>query len=203
MKHLSIGVGLLATLLPFNSLAAFQKSESFDAMYNKNVYQRYTQRGENSLGFRCDSDTYTRDMYITFGGNYIASPNSDVSVRIKIDGGQIYNLKGRTYTSSNNGGAISDYPKELLYEIKQGQTAHLEVYSYDMRKIKTSFNLSGSSNAVNDVSSRCDVTFQADPYKNYNEEIMRLQRERDHKIYQLEQEYAKKIAEVRSRAYGR
>ncbi|EKO3969476.1 hypothetical protein EF707_09530 [Vibrio fluvialis] len=203
MKHLSIGVGLLAALLPLSSLGAFQKSESFDAMYNKNVYQRYTQKGENSLGFRCDSDTYTRDMYITFGGNYIASPNSDVSVRIKIDGGQIYNLKGKIYTSSNNGGAISNFPKELLYSIKQGQTAHLEVYSYDMRKIKTSFNLSGSSNAVNDVSSRCDVTFQADPYKNYNEEIMRLQRERDHKIYQLEQEYAKKIAEVRARAYGR
>ncbi|MBY8299425.1 hypothetical protein KW538_11020 [Vibrio fluvialis] len=196
-------IGIVSIGISFGSLASFDKAENFDAMYNKNVYQRYTQKGQNTFGFRCDSDTYTRDMYITFGGNYIASPNSEVSVRIKIDSGQIYNLKGRTYTSSNDGGAISDYPKEILYEIKQGHTAYLEVYSYDMRRIKTSFNLSGSSNAVNDVSSRCDVTFQADPYKNYNEEIMRLQRERDHKVYQLEQEYAKKIAEVRARAYGR
>ncbi|EKO3995403.1 hypothetical protein DX883_06445 [Vibrio fluvialis] len=198
------GLGLFATLISVSSYASFQKNEYFDSMYNKNVYERYTTSGSNIIGFRCDSDTYKRTMYLTFGSqNVIGSPNQEMQLRIKIDGGNIYDLTGRMYSSSYESGVVENYPKELLYEIKQGSIAHLEVYSYNARKIRASFKLSGSSNAVNDVSSRCDVTFQADPYKNYNEEIMRLQRERDHKIYQLEQEYAKKIAEVRARAYGR
>lgn len=204
MKFVSMGFGLCAALISISSHASFQKNEYFDSMYNKSVYERYVTSGGNHLGFRCDSDTYKRTMYLTFGSqNAIGSPNQEMKLRIKIDGGNIYDLDGRMYSSSYESGVVENYPKELLYAIKQGRTAHLEVYSYNARKIRASFNLSGSSNAVNDVSSRCDVTFQADPYTNYNEEIMRLQQERDHKIYLLEQEYAKKIAEIRSKAYGR
>lgn len=67
MKFVSMGFGLCAALISISSHASFQKNEYFDSMYNKNVYERYVTSGGNHLGFRCDSDTYKRTMYLTFG----------------------------------------------------------------------------------------------------------------------------------------
>ncbi|MEF1231147.1 hypothetical protein QTO02_27375, partial [Vibrio fortis] len=63
------------------------------------------------------------------------------------------------------------------------------------------FNLSGSSRAIDEVSSRCDMVYQTDSFSSLNREIMQLQRERDSKIRSIEREYSQRIAELRAKYY--
>ncbi|MDN3699250.1 hypothetical protein QWY97_18150 [Vibrio cortegadensis] len=192
------------TICMFSSVcnASFNETMRFDNMNNKQVYERTTYAHGNSLGFRCDSGRYDKDLFLTFSGkDNIATPNQSVDFRIKIDNGRVYNLKGNMFTSSYKGGAIRNVDKRILYELKQGTTAYVQVHVFGRREMNTSFNLSGSNKAINDVSSRCDIQYQADNYVNINREIKRLQRERDREIHRIDAEYARKIAQLRAQNY--
>ncbi|EOU2464205.1 hypothetical protein ATY37_06500 [Vibrio cidicii] len=195
---MKLRMGVLALAMSFNAFADFQINEYFDGMYNKNVYEQYTTNNGNRLGFRCDSGRRNRSFYLTFEGNqYVSAPSEDVTVKIKVDSKQIHTFKGRMYSSSNVGGVVENIPKQLLYQLKDGDTAYLEVFYYDVRKIRTSFALSGSNRAINEVSSRCDITYRRDDYSTITQKIKQLQQERDMKIREIESEYSRKIAELR------
>ncbi|EPN8462051.1 hypothetical protein ACT31I_002800 [Vibrio cidicii] len=195
---MKLRMGVLALAMSFNALADFQTNEYFDGMYNKNVYEEYTTNNGNRLGFRCDSGRRNRSFYLTFEGNkFVSNPNYDVTVKIKVDSKQIHTFTGRMYSSSNVGGVVENVPKQLLYQLKDGSTAYLEVYAFDERRIRTSFALSGSNRAINEVSSRCDITYRRDDYSTITQKIKQLQQERDMKIREIESEYSRKIAELR------
>ncbi|EPP4295022.1 hypothetical protein ACUP6R_000752 [Vibrio navarrensis] len=195
---MKLRIGVLALAMSFNALADFQTNEYFDGMYNKNVYEEYTVHNGNRLGFRCDSGRRDRSFYLTFeGAKIVGSPSREVTVKIKVDSKPIHTFTGRMYSSSYVGGVVENVPKQLLYQLKDGDTAYLEVYSHDVRKIRTSFALSGSNKAINEVSSRCDITYKRDDYSTITQKIKWLQQERDMKIREIESEYSRKIAELR------
>lgn len=197
-----LGLGLVGLVCSGAANASFNESMRFDNMNNKQVYERTSYAYGNSLGFRCDSGRYEKEFFVTFSGkDVIAAPNENVDFKIKIDNGRVYNLKGNMFTSSYKGGAIRNVDKRILYELKQGTTAYVQVHVYGTRKMNTTFNLSGSNKAINDVSSRCDIQYQADNYVNINREIKRLQRERDREIHRIDAEYARKIAQLRAQNY--
>lgn len=195
---MKLRMGVLALAMSFNAFADFQINEYFDGMYNKNVYEQYTTNNGNRLGFRCDSGRTNRSFYLTFeGAETVGSPSREVTVKVKVDSKPIHTFTGRMYSSSYVGGVIENVPKQLLYQLKDGTTAYLEVYVHNVRKIRTSFALSGSNRAINEVSSRCDITYRRDDYSTITQKIKQLQQERDMKIREIESEYSRKIAELR------
>ena len=86
-----------------------------------------------------------------------------------------------------------------MTELKKGSYVHLRIFIRGSHAYEHKFNLSGSSRAIDEVSSRCDMVYQTDSFSSLNREIMQLQKEHDSKIRSIEREYSPKIAELRAR----
>lgn len=195
---------ILSIILLFTSpaYASFSPTSDVDGINDKQRYLQRTYSDNSQFGFRCDTTRRSKSMYVVFGntdsGEYIAAPNSQLDVQLRVDRGQVHALDAVMSNSSNRFVFIPKPSKRLMKELKSGSKVHLRAYHYDSKVYEHVFSLSGSSNAIDQVSSRCDVLYQSDSYSRLNREIMQLKRERDMEIRRIEREYSQKIAEVRA-----
>ncbi|MCG9690809.1 hypothetical protein L1D55_03275 [Vibrio sp. Isolate22] len=182
--------------------AKFFPSSYVDPISDKQVYVQKTYSDNAQFGFRCDSARRSNEMYVVFGnkdtGSYIAGANSKLNVKLRVDRGKVHSLEAVMSNSNSKFVFIQKPSKGLMKELKAGSNVHLRAFKYGSKVYEHAFNLSGSSRAIDEVSSRCDLIYQSDSYSLLNREIMQLKRERDIEIRRIEREYSKKIAEVRA-----
>lgn len=187
----------LFLFFPLFASADFKSYDWNDDMSDTKTVERYTTSYKDRFGFRCDITPKNKEFMITFNSDdSIATPNSAVQVKIRIDKGKVHDLKGRTYNNSYKSGVIKIIPSELLHEIKKGSELLLNIYSYRQLKVQKKFSLAGSSKALNETAGTCGV------FSEYSKEIMSkikaLENERDKKISKIQKEYAKKIVKVKT-----
>ncbi|MEZ9637383.1 hypothetical protein AB4252_07350 [Vibrio cyclitrophicus] len=199
MKNVIISI-ILLTCAPVQ--AKFFPTSDVDGINDKQRYLQRTYSGDAQFGFRCDTTKLSKTMYVVFGntgsGHYIAAPNSKLDVKLRVDGGKVYTLNAVMSNSSNRFVFIPKPSKSLLNELKAGNQVHVRAHHRGTQAYEHVFSLSGSSKAIDEVSSRCDVLYKNDSYSRLNREIMQLKRERDMEIRNIERIYSQKIAEIRA-----
>lgn len=182
--------------------AKFFPTSDVDGINDKQRYLQRTYSDNAQFGFRCDTTRHSKKMYLVFGntdlGKYIAPTNSKLNVELRVDRGTVHTLDAVMSNSSNKFVFIPKPSKGLMKELKAGSQVHLRAFHYGSKKYEHVFSLSGSSNAVDEVSSRCDVLYQSDSYSDLNRQIMQLKRERDLEIRRIERAYSQKIAVLRA-----
>jgi len=195
----------IALLMAFPVHSAFYPTSDVDGISDKQRYLQRTFSGDAQFGFRCDSSRYDREMYIVFGntqnGEFIASTNARLEVKLRVDRGKVHDLNAVMSNSNTKFVFIPNPHKSLMNELKKGSNVHLRAFYRGTHVYEYQFSLSGSSRAIDEVSSRCDVVYQTDSFSSLNREIMQLQRERDSKIRSIEREYSQRIAELRAKYY--
>lgn len=144
--------------------AAFKNAVWTDEMDNTVIHttKTYTKVGRDNqyIGFECrvKEGKSSSDIRLTFGGDEsIATPNSNVDLRLKVDKGEIYGLKGKTYSNSYRAGVVFDVPNTLFTEIMQGNKLHTEIGNYGRIDVIATFNLSGSTSALKHMMNKCGV----------------------------------------------
>lgn len=202
MKTTLLGIALI---MAFPVQSAFYATSDVDGINDKQRYLQRTFSDDAQFGFRCDSTRYNRDIFIVFGntqnGSFIASTNDQIQVKLRVDRGKVHDLNAVMSNSNTKFVFIPNPQKSLMNELKKGSNVHLRAFHHGSHVYEHKFDLSGSSRAIDEVSSRCDVVYQIDSFSNLNREIMQLQRERDSKIRSIEREYSQRIAELRARYY--
>jgi len=195
----------IALLMAFPVHSAFYPTSDVDGISDKQRYLQRTFSGDAQFGFRCDSTRYNREMYIVFGntqnGSFISGTNDRLQVKLRVDRGKVHTLNAVMSNSNNKFVFIPDPQKSLMTELKKGSYVHLRAFNRGSHVYEHKFNLSGSSRAIDEVSSRCDMVYQTDSFSSLNREIMQLQKERDSKIRNIEREYSQRIAELRAKYY--
>jgi hypothetical protein len=186
----------LTTLFPLSVLADFKSNDWSNEMLDTKFINRYTTASTTDrFGFRCYIEAKEKDFMFTFASNSYATPSSTVEIKIRIDKGKVYNLKGTIYSNSFNSGMIRTFPDELLHEIKKGSELLITIYGYRELEVQRKFSLKGSASAIKDTAGACGV------FSDYSEEIMgqvkSLEKERDKKIKQIQTIYAKKISDIK------
>lgn len=191
----------LTLLMSFPLYADFYSNDWSDDMSDTKVIERYTSiyKGfDNRFGFRCDISPNEKDFMLTFNSrNSIATPNSSVQVKVRVDKGKVYDLEGRLYSNSYKSGTIKDYPDELLDEIKNGEKILINIYSYRELEFQNSFSLKGSLEAVSETAGPCEHLLKlSDSDLN---EIKKLEVERDKEILKIKSEYDSKISLIKNK----
>jgi WD40 repeat protein len=165
MKKLFISFAILT--YSFNAYAGFKSNDWVDEMNDTKVYSKYTRvktsgyKNYQTLGFECriENGKKTGRMSIEFDGSEsIATPNSSIDFRIRVDKGEVYRLKGRMYSNSYRGGLVKVVPDELYSELKSGSKAFIEIWDSRELEVRQSFSLSGSTKAINYISSKCGLS---------------------------------------------
>ncbi|MEZ8842273.1 hypothetical protein AB6E06_07345 [Vibrio splendidus] len=191
---------ILLTCAPVH--AKFFPTSDVDGISDKQRYLQRTYSGDAQFGFRCDTTKRTKKMYVVFGntdsGRYIAATNSKLDVKLRVDRGKVYTLNAVMSNSSNKFVFIPKPSKSLMNELKVGNQVHVRAHHRGTQAYEHVFSLSGSSHAIDEVSSRCDAIYQNDSYSRLNREIMQLKKERDLEIRNIERKYSQKIAEIRA-----
>lgn len=190
----------LLSLISFSSLADFTSYNWKDDMTDTQSIEKYKSGSiysSNKFGFRCDISPNKKDFMLTFEGkDSIATPNSSVQIKVRIDKGKVYDLEGRLYSNSYKSGLIRNYPDEFLNEIKTGEEMLVNIYSYNELELRESFSLKGSLKAVDETTGPCEVlTKYSDSVLN---KIKKLEIERDKKISEIKTEYKKKISAAKA-----
>lgn len=202
MKNISIALSTL--FLCASASAAFSSHNWTDDMTDTKAYSKYTSvksSGYNNyatFGFECrvNEGKQSRRMSIEVSDdNGFATPNADLLVKVRVDKGQIYSLKGHTYSNSYRSAFINDVPDELYTELKSGNKVVVNIYKYDQLKSQNTFSLSGSSKAIDYVSNKCGVE------RGISDEIVLQKKEindfYDKEIAKLEAERKAKLAAVK------
>ncbi|KJG56383.1 hypothetical protein UA42_22470 [Photobacterium kishitanii] len=185
---------ILALLVPQSALAAFKSNNWSDEMNDVKVYEQYTSNHGSSIGFRCDVEKgKNKDLILTFESKEsIATPSNDkVEIKMRVDDGEVYNLKGKTYSNSYKGGVIRDIPEQLLNNIKNGNKLLVNIYVYNQLKMNQSFSLSGSSKALQLTADKCDLEVKNNP--ELEQKIKEIERKRDKEIKEITSKYTNEI----------
>lgn len=189
-------ITLMLTSLAIPSFAQFQSNSWNDEMSDTKTIERYTKNRSGSFGFRCDlTKGQDPDFMFTFGSDdSLATPNAFVDVRFRVDKGDIFELKGRTYNNSYRSGVIRSSDKKLLTELQKGNNLLVEIRKYNEVKFKTKFSLSGSAIALKETAGTCGAlsTLTAEQHK----QIRDLERLRDAEINRIKFEYNTKISAI-------
>jgi hypothetical protein len=142
------------------SLADFYSRDTVDEMDGDIRTKRYTfdirQGTYHNFGFYCwQLSEDTKLLALTFDSdNYIARPIDKVYIEIKVDDGKIHALNGQMYGNSNKSGWVKEPSKNLLDELRNGNTALVSVYKHGL-EMDGKFSLSGSKSAIDDVVGAC------------------------------------------------
>lgn len=203
---------LLTMLLPITSAFAgdkFEVNDWEDPIDEIKVIHRYKVKEDslfyrfihlnskkNEFGFRCDIYKHDNpEFMLTFSSKQaIYSPHKIVKMEARVDNGKVYDLKGRLYINSHAGGTIRDYPDEIIDEIRYGKELLIRIYNYNKVVLEEIFPLDGVNEALNDTLIPCQSSYS----KEALQEIKRLKREKDRKIFQLENEYDSKIESLKT-----
>ncbi|KJG54234.1 hypothetical protein UA38_22285 [Photobacterium kishitanii] len=110
---------------------------------------------------------------------------------MRVDDGEVYNLKGKTYSNSYKGGVIRDIPEQLLNNIKNGNKLLVNIYVYNQLKMNQSFSLSGSSKALQLTADKCDLEVKNNP--ELEQKIKEIERKRDKEIKEITSKYTNEI----------
>lgn len=186
-------------LTSFSSFAEFKQNDWSDEMNDITVVERYSYNNSYSgskFGFRCDTKVDEKDFMLTFKSHdTVATPNSVVDLKIRVDKGSVHSIKGRMYNNSYDSGLSRDFTDELLSEIRNGDKLLLNIYSHNRLEAKLNFSLKGSAKALHETYGACNDEPQ------YSSEVMAkiksLENERDRKISQIKSDYELQIAEVK------
>lgn len=193
-------VVLVSALLASQSAsAAFQSNNWIDEMNDVKVYEQYTSNLGGSIGFRCNVQKGKyKDFMLTFSSKeYIAIPSSDrIEIKMRVDDGEVYNLKGRTYSNSDKSGDIRNIPESLLNTIKSGNNLLVNIHVSNRLKMNQSFSLSGSATALQQIANRCDLVIESNP--ELERKIKEIERKRDEEIKEITNKYAKEIQTLKA-----
>jgi hypothetical protein len=188
-------VVLVSALLASQSAsAAFKPNNWSDEMNDVKTYEQYTSNSGNSIGFRCDvKNGKHKDFMLTFASNKnIATPNNDrVEIKMRVDDGEVYNLRGTTFSNSYKSGLIRNIPESLLNNIRIGNKMLVHIHVYNELKMNQSFSLSGSAKALQKTADRCDFVVKNNP--EIERKIKEIERKRDKEIKEITSKYATKI----------
>ncbi|PSV37776.1 hypothetical protein [Photobacterium sp. GB-210] len=185
---------ILALLVPQSALAEFKSKNWTDEMNDVKVYEQYTSFWGSSIGFRCNViKGKKKDFLLTFDSKEtIATPsNPNIEIKMRVDDGEVYSLKGMTYSNSYNSGVISDIPEQLLNNMKSGNKLLVHIYVYNTQKLDTTFSLSGSSKALQLIADKCDLEVKNNP--ELEQKIKEIEQKRDKEIKEITNKYAKEI----------
>jgi hypothetical protein len=190
---------LSTILLSTYSWAAFKANNWSDDMNDVKIYEQYTSSNGSSIGFRCDiKKGKKKDFMMTFDSrDNVATPsNSKIKIKMRVDSGEVFHLKGRTYSNSYKSGMMQDIPEKLLKSIKQGNKLLVNIYVYDRLELNQNFSLSGSSKALSMTADKCDFMVSSNP--ELEQSITKLESQRDVEIQKITQKYAAKIKKLKS-----
>ncbi|MBL4763970.1 MAG: hypothetical protein JKX67_01610 [Colwellia sp.] len=160
------------------STSNFRGNNWHDAMTDTSTTEQRVYFGADKyLGFRCDVSPTQKEFFLTFGsGDAIATPNnSNVKLKIRVDSGKVYEVKGRMYSNSYRSGTIKDFPKELLTEIKSGTRLLVNIYSYKELKERVFFFLTGSE-VISEVQKACGITSNATKLVGHDEKEFEMEK---------------------------
>lgn len=193
-------VVLVSALLASQSASAVFKSNNWsDEMNDVKVYEQYTSNLGGSIGFRCDVQKGKhKDFMLTFSSKeYVTIPSSDrIEIKVRVDDGEVYNLKGRTYSNSDRSGDIRNIPESLLNAIKSGSNLLVNIYVSNRLKMNQSFSLSGSAKALQQIGDRCDFVVGSNPELEIK--IKEIERKRDEEIKEITSKYATEIQTLKA-----
>ena len=116
---------------------------------------------------------------------------------MRVDSGEVYSLKGRTYSNSYKSGLIRNIPDGLLKEIKAGNKLLVNIYVYSQLKFNHSFSLNGSTNALKDTAGKCDYLVSSNP--KLEKEIKKLEAQRDKEIRNITAKYSREIKALKAK----
>lgn len=159
MKMLIIAALITAS---FTANAEFTNQSTTDKFTDESLI--YVENG--TLGFRCNTSSKTLMLTLDGRGDNFATPNSTISVTLRVDSGKSVTLKGRTFSNSYEDAYIVLDGKDsehvsLLTRIAKGAKLLYRVKWYDEVKDVTTSNLDGSAAAVKYVTSACGVNIKA------------------------------------------
>ncbi|EGQ9921460.1 TPA: hypothetical protein JG855_004584 [Vibrio parahaemolyticus] len=193
-------VVLVSALLASQSASAAFKSNNWsDEMNDVKVYEQYTSNRGSSIGFRCDVQKGKhKDFMLTFASKEnVATPsNGRVEIKMRVDDGEVYNLKGKTYSNSYKSGVIRNIPESLLNSIRSGNKLLVNIHVYNQLKMNQSFSLSGSAKALQQTADRCDFVVKSNP--ELERKIKEIERKRDKEIKEITSKYAKEIQTLKA-----
>lgn len=194
------GIILLLVFISFHSFAEFKENEWSNDMSDTKVIERYSTGnyiGEK-FGFRCDIEKdHEKDFMLTFASkDSIATPNSSVDVKLRVDQGKVHELNGRLYNNSYKSGIVKNVTNDLLDDLRNGTEVIIHVYSYRKLAFQAKFSLKGSANALNETAGKCGINSQLN--NDQVNKIKLLELERDKKIADIQNEYQQLISAVKN-----
>ncbi|MCK6263949.1 hypothetical protein KP803_11775 [Vibrio sp. ZSDE26] len=191
---------LVTALLASHSVSAAFKSNNWsDEMNDVKVYEQYTSNRGSSIGFRCDVQKGKyKDFMLTFASKEnVATPsNGRVAIKMRVDDGEVYNLKGKTFSNSYKSGVIKSFPESLLNSIRSGNKLLVNIHVYNQLKMNQSFSLSGSAKALKETADRCDFVVNSNP--DLDRKIKEIERKRDKEIKEITSKYENEIQTLKS-----
>lgn len=158
---------LLSYILPVSAHAIFPYARFLtknwqDKMTDTKIYEQYTRNNSEGrdfdydhFGYRCSIKGVDKIFLLTFSAyKHIATPNSDLEIMLRIDGGKVHHIKGRTFNNSYKAGVM--VPNiSLIDDLKTGKILLMNIYVYDELKLGTEFSLNGSSDALESTAGIC------------------------------------------------
>ena len=111
---------ILFAISPLSAFAEFKSNDWNDEMSDTKTIERYVRASTDRFGFRCDIDAKGKDFMLTFASDdSIATPNSTVEIKIRIDKGEVHNLKGKLYSNSYKSGLIRTFQMSCFKRSKR------------------------------------------------------------------------------------
>ncbi|MGF1681945.1 cell envelope integrity protein TolA [Photobacterium minamisatsumaniensis] len=168
MKYFILFSALVGSL---QANASFKNKDWSDDMEDIHIYHSYTSKSYGygdyvNFGIECrihEGDSKGKVGLSFYDSGAIATPNSSVRLRVRVDKNTVYNLEGFMYSNSYRGGLVNrNIPEKLWVEMKLGSSINLEVYNHNELKTKEKLSLNGSAKAIERISSKCSTPLADD-----------------------------------------